>query len=87
MGKFDNGKFVVANNMQITEGISNAVQQGNQQLLGIMQEELAETRRQNEILLGILNKKFGIDPSDAFEATRIEAEEYTRRTGNPAFLY
>ena len=28
MGKFDNGKSVVANNMQITEGIKNAVMQG-----------------------------------------------------------
>lgn len=33
MGKFDNGKSVVANNMQITEGIKQAVMQGMDQVM------------------------------------------------------
>ncbi|MBE6139287.1 MAG: hypothetical protein E7174_02105 [Firmicutes bacterium] len=33
MGKFDNGKSVVANNMQITEGIKQAVMQGMSQVM------------------------------------------------------
>lgn len=44
-------------------------------------------QRQNEILLGILEKEFGISGKDIFDTTRSYAREYTKRTGNPAFEY
>lgn len=85
MGKFDNGQSVVANNMQITQGISNAVYKGNQQLLSVMQEELYQIREQNRLLQGILEKETGISSNDLFKSVRNSAREYTNRTGNPAF--
>lgn len=87
MGQFDNGQSVVANNMQITEGISVAVQRGNQGLISIMSQELAETRRQNEILMDILAKETGISAESLFESVRDSANSYTQRTGNPAFSW
>lgn len=87
MGRFDNGKSVVANNMQITEGISDAVYRGNQALAAVMREELTELRKQNEILMEILEKETGISPDDIFNSVRKSANEYKRRTGNPAFSY
>lgn len=87
MGKFDNGKSVVANNQQITEGISNAVYQGNRELVFLMQQDLSETRRQNEILNGILQKETGISYKDVFEAARRGANEYVNRTGRKPFPY
>lgn len=86
MGKFDNGQSVVASNMQITQGISDAVYRGNQALLSVMQEELSTTRQQNEILMGILEKETGISYKDVFKAAQKGASEYTARTGNPAFI-
>lgn len=87
MGKFDNGKSVVANNTQITEGISNAVYRGNQESNALMRQEILLLQRQNELLMGILEKEVGISSDDVFNSVRKSADSYTRRTGKPAFGY
>lgn len=87
MGKFDNGKSVVANNMQITEGISNAVYQGNREIVNVMYQELDETKRQNDILTQILAKEFGITKDDVGRAAQSYARDYLRRTGRDAYSF
>lgn len=86
MGQFDNGKSVVANNMQITEGISSAVYRGNQESNALIRQEIQLLERQNELLFGILEKETGISYKDVFKAAQKGASEYTARTGNPAFI-
>lgn len=86
IGKFDNGQSVVANNKQITEGISSAVQRGNQQMISYMQQEIAELRTQNQLLTELLNKEVGISYSDVGKASQKYAREYTNRTGKPAYI-
>lgn len=85
MGKFDNGKSVVANNNQITEGISSAVYRGNQENNALMRQQISLLQKQNELLLGILEKESGISSDDIFNSVRKSADSYTRRTGEPAF--
>ena len=87
IGKFDNGQSVVANNNQITDGISSAVQRGNQQMIGYMQEEIVELRKQNEFLMQIAGKSFGITKEQIGENARSWAMEYTMRTGNEAYSF
>lgn len=86
MGKFDNGQSVVANNMQITEGISSAVQRGNQQLVSYLQQEVNELRQQNEYLRTIASKEFGITEKQIGQASQRFARDYSNRTGKPAFI-
>ena len=86
IGRFDNGQSVVANNNQITEGISSAVQRGNQQMISYMQQEISELRTQNQLLTELLNKEFGISYSDVGKASQKYAREYTNRTGKPAYI-
>ena len=86
MGRFDNGQSVVANNMQITEGISNAVQRGNQQLVAYLQQEVNELRQQNEYLRTIASKEFGITEKQIGQASQRFARDYSNRTGKPAFI-
>ena len=85
MGKFDNGQSVVANNRQITEGISLAVKSGNQESNSLMRQEISLLQRQNEILMGILQKEFGISKSDIGKAARDYSRDYFQRTGKPAY--
>ena len=87
MGKFDNGQSVVANNRQITEGIAIAVNKGNQENNMLMRQEISLLQRQNELLVGILEKETGISSNDIFNSVRKSAREYSNRTGNPAFDY
>lgn len=86
MGRFDNGQSVVANNMQITQGISDAVYRGNQALLSVMQQELMETRQQNEYLQQLLQKETGISYKEVGKASQKFAREYSNRTGKPAYI-
>ena len=86
IGKFDNGQSVVANNNQITDGISAAVQRGNQQMISYMQQEISELRTQNQLLTELLNKEVGISYSDVGKASQKYAREYTNRTGKPAYI-
>ena len=86
IGRFDNGQSVVANNNQITDGISAAVQRGNQQMISYMQQEISELRTQNQLLTELLNKEVGISYSDVGKASQKYAREYTNRTGKPAYI-
>lgn len=85
IGRFSNGKTAVANNTQITEGISSAVQAGNQENNMLMRQEINLLQRQNDILMGILQKKFGISQNDIGKAARNYSREYFNRTGNSAY--
>lgn len=62
---------------QMVKGSSN-----NEALLLQMIELL---QRQVELLAAILEKETGISGKDIFETTRKYAQEYMKRTGNPAF--
>lgn len=85
MGKFDNGRTVVANNKQITQGIAEAVYQGNRENNSLMRQELELMRRQNELLMDLVEKETGISARDIFNTVRKEAENYKRATGRTAF--
>lgn len=85
-GEFDNGQSVVANNMQITEGISNAVQRGNREMVSYMQQQVSELRQQNDYLYQILQKETGINYKDVFKATQQGNREYKAVTGISAFI-
>lgn len=87
MGKFDNGQSVVANNMQITEGISAAVYKGNRENNALIRQQIGLLQRQNELLLGILEKETGISADDIFSSVRKSADDYFNRTGKPVFQY
>ena len=87
LGKFDNGQSVVANNNQITDGISAAVQRGNQQMISYMQQEIEELRQQNNYLMQIASKNFGITKDQIGQNARDWAREYTTRTGNEAYSF
>lgn len=85
MGKFDNGQSVVANNNQITSGISDAVYKGNQQMVAYMQQEIEELKIQNEFLQRIASKEFGITENQIGESARNYAKNFKNRTGRPAY--
>lgn len=85
MGKFDNGKSVVANNKQITEGIAQAVREGNTESNLLIRQEIEMLRKQNEYLLTLTQKEYGIKDADVFKSVRKMASQYTDMTGNPAF--
>lgn len=87
MGKFDNGRTVVANNKQITQGIADAVYQGNRENNALLRQELELMRRQNDLLTDILEKETGISAGELFSSVRKSANDYSRRTGRPAFGY
>lgn len=78
MGKFDNGKSVVANNEQITQGIADAVYPA------VYNAVSAAMKNNNGS-----NVTFSVegDPNGIFKVTQKKANEYYRRTGNPAFEF
>ncbi|MBQ3558254.1 MAG: hypothetical protein IJA07_01915 [Agathobacter sp.] len=80
MGRFDNGQSVVANNMQITEGIARGVRNANS-------EQNALLREQNALLRQILAKDTGISTRAVFEAVRSENRDYINRNGESAFAF
>lgn len=85
MGRFDNGQSVVANNKQITDGISDAVYRGNRENNALLRQELQLMQAQNELLTRILEKETGISMDDIFNGVRKKARNYQRETGVPAF--
>lgn len=87
MGKFDNGQSVVANNMQITKGISEAVYKGNQENNNLLRQEIALLQKQNELLTGILQKEYGITDSDIGKSAQRYARNYFNRTGKEAYSF
>lgn len=73
IGQFDNGRSVVANNRQITDGIALAVQSGNAEMI-------SELRRQNDLLQIIANKPV-INKGDIVDAWKSGAKDFRRQTG------
>ena len=72
-----NGKTAVASNAEIT-GIRDAIVQTSS-------EEITYLRQQNQLLQGILDKEFGISSDALFRSVRNSANNFTTRTGRPAF--
>lgn len=85
MGRFDNGKSVVANNKQITDGISAAVYSGNKENNALLRQEINLLQRQNELLTELIKKDSGITYRDVFQAARKGNTEYKRINGRSAF--
>lgn len=73
VGKFSNGKTVVANNQQITDGIEEAAYRGMMRALATQ----GGSANVNVTLEGDANRLFRV--------VRKEADIYLRRTGRPAF--
>lgn len=71
------GKSAVAGGEEIT-GIREAINETAQREMALMREEIA-------LLKQMVAKDFSVSSRDVFNATRTEAMNYTRRTGNPAF--
>lgn len=76
------GHTAVMNNDQIVASVSDGVARA---VSATMAQEISELRKQNAYLREIASKNFGISSRDVFNATRQEANDYYRRTGNPAF--
>lgn len=74
-----NGKTGVVSGYEITD-ISRTIRDTSE-------AEMALMRSQNEILMGILQKEFGISKDAIGEAARSYGKEYYNRTGNQAFSY
>lgn len=85
MGRFDNGQSVVANNQQITNGIAMAVREANQEGNTLMRQEISLLQRQNDLLMGILQKETGISRDDIFNAVRESDVIFYKRTHRGAF--
>lgn len=73
------GRTAVASGAEIT-GIRDAVvSTGNQ--------EIELLRQQNQLLMGILNKEFGITTDDIGKSARKYAQDYYKRTGREAYNF
>lgn len=86
VGRFSNGRTAVANNEQITKGIAQAVYNANREVVTVMQQELSETRTQNELLRQLLVKETGISYKDIGRASQKFASEYSAINGRPAYI-
>lgn len=71
------GKTAVAGGSEIT-GIRDAIMQTASEEIGVL-------RQQNTLLQGILDKEFGISSDTLFRSIRNSANNFTTRTGRPAF--
>lgn len=74
-----NGRTGVTSGYEIT-GIANAIYDTSAR-------EMELLRQQNEYLMGILNKEFGISRDAVGEASRSYARDYYKRTGNQAYSF
>lgn len=81
VGQFSNGKTAVANNEQIVAGIKAGVREAVAEVLAPYLADIAESNRE------VANKDFTVASRDVFNAVRTESNNYTRRTGKPAFVY
>lgn len=75
VGQFSNGKTAVANNDQITAGIERAAYNG-------MKRALAESNGNQSVNISLEANTAGL-----FRAVQKEADNYTRRTGESAFVF
>lgn len=74
-----NGRTGVTSGAEIT-GIADAIYSTSAQEMDLL-------RQQNQYLIGILNKEFGITQSQIGKATRSYAKEYYDRTGKQAYQF
>lgn len=86
-GSFDDGTSYIANNRQIENGIAESVYKGNQENNALMRQEISLLQKQNELLLGILQKDTGISKNDIGIAAQSWARDYSRRTGREAYSF
>lgn len=77
VGKFSNGRTAVANNEQITQGIADAVYPAVYNAVSAAMKNSG----------GSANVTFQVegDPNGLFKVVRKQANDYTGRTGKPAF--
>lgn len=75
VGQFSNGKTAVANNDQITAGIERAAYNG-------IKRALAESNGKQSVNISLEANTAGL-----FRAVQKEADNYTRRTGESAFVF
>lgn len=80
MGKFDDGQSVVANNNQITDGISAAVYRGNQETNELLRQLINAVENNSDSSTNI-----SIDGKTVFEVIKTQADNYTMRTGRAPF--
>ena len=85
IGKFDNGRTVVANNRQITEGISSAVYQGNQENNALLRQQNALMQEEVGLMKEFVAKEFGISVDDIGNAVRTYNQEYKLINGKNIF--
>lgn len=78
-GKFNNGKSVVANNQQITQGIAQAVEPA---VYNAMMNALSQNSNSGNVTVVLEG-----DTDKFFRAMQKKARDYTNSTGNPAFAY
>lgn len=81
VGKFTNGRTAVANNEQIVAGIREGVREAVAEVLAPYLADIAQNTRETA------DKDFTVASRDVFNAVRTESNNYTRRTGKPAFSY
>lgn len=79
VGQFSNGRTAVANNAQIISGIEGGVERAVANVLAPYLAQIAQNTRETA------DKEFGITEKQIFDANRHQAQDYTRRTGRPAF--
>lgn len=77
VGSFSNGKTAVANNDQITKGIADAVYPA-------VYNAVSRAMSNNQ---STVNISLEGDANGLFNAVKKEADNYTNRTGNPAFSF
>ena len=83
LGKMIDSIYVV----KTTDGTSSAVNKGNQENNALMRQEIALLQKQNELLLGILEKDTGISKNDIGIAAQSWSRDYSRRTGREAYSF
>lgn len=79
VGQFSNGKTAVANNEQIVDGIRYGVMEAVSEVLAPYLADIAQNTRETA------DKDFGITEREVFNATRRQANNFSKRTGKPAF--
>lgn len=85
MGKFDNGKSVVANNRQITEGIADAVYRANQESNALLRQQNTLMQSEIELMREFVAKEFGISVDEIGNAVRAYNREYKSINGRNMF--
>lgn len=79
VGQFENGRSVVANNQQITDGIAIAVQNANSEQNTYLREMVG--------LLEIIKERCGITDDEIFNGVRRSQARFYKQTGKPGLIF